>query len=47
MFVLYSQGAKSTTDEKGASAIFAQRMDDNELNGAAVQVGDASLPVTH
>ncbi|XP_076464098.1 advillin-like [Babylonia areolata] len=38
-YLLYFwQGAKSSTDEKGASAIFAQRMDDNELNGAAVQV---------
>lgn len=38
-YLLYFwQGAKSTVDEKGASAIFAQRMDDNELNGAAVQI---------
>ncbi|KAK3760676.1 hypothetical protein RRG08_010649 [Elysia crispata] len=38
-FILYFwQGTKSTTDERGASAIFAQRIDDNELGGAAVQV---------
>ena len=34
----HNQGTKSTTDERGASAIFAQRIDDNELGGAAVQV---------
>ncbi|KAK7483760.1 hypothetical protein BaRGS_00024976, partial [Batillaria attramentaria] len=38
-YILYFwQGSKSTTDERAASAIFAQQMDDTELNGAAVQV---------
>ncbi|XP_012936181.1 advillin [Aplysia californica] len=38
-YILYFwQGSKSTTDERGASAIYAQRMDDNDLHGAAVQV---------
>ncbi|GFO12419.1 advillin, partial [Plakobranchus ocellatus] len=36
--VYFWQGTKSTTDERAASAIFAQRIDDQDLGGAAVQV---------
>lgn len=32
------KGSKSTIEERGASAIFAQRVDDKDLGGAAVQV---------
>jgi len=36
--IYFWQGAKSTTDERGASAIYAQRLDDDELKGEALQV---------
>ncbi|KAL8612457.1 hypothetical protein ACOMHN_058585 [Nucella lapillus] len=37
-FLYFWQGAKSSWDEKGASAIFTQRMNENDLNGTAVQI---------
>lgn len=36
--VYFWQGSKSSTDEKGASAIHAARIDNEELGGGAVQV---------
>lgn len=36
--VYFWQGSKSSTDEKGASAIHAARIDNDELGGGAVQV---------
>ena len=35
---MYLQGAKSSQDERAASAIHAARIDNEELNGIAVQV---------
>ena len=35
--VYFWQGSKSSTDEKGASAIHAARIDNEELGGKAVQ----------
>ena len=37
------QGSKTSTDEKGASAIHAARIDNEELGGKAIQVVIISL----
>ncbi|ESO84882.1 hypothetical protein LOTGIDRAFT_221805 [Lottia gigantea] len=36
--IYFWQGNKSTIDERGASALLAQNLDDTELDGAAVQI---------
>ncbi|XP_067673342.1 advillin-like [Haliotis asinina] len=36
--IYFWQGSKSTIDERGGSAILAQRLDDTDLNGRAVQI---------